>query len=143
MNEFASIRYNLVEIEKLKEHEEVDPRHLNELREEIESDGVLKKPIVADQNTHIILDGHHRVNALRELGCKKIPVVFVDYWSPNIKVLSWKTGEIIDKETIVENVLNGMKLPPKTTKHLIAVDGKFVHISEIEKDVNISLEELR
>ncbi len=69
----------LIEITKLKEHEEVDSRHLKELKEEIKSNGLLKKAILVDSNTNIILDGHHRLHALKKLGYSKIPVVFVDY----------------------------------------------------------------
>jgi ParB-like chromosome segregation protein Spo0J len=77
----------LMKINELKEHEEINPFHLKEFMEKIKSDGILKKPIVVDKNTKIVLDGAHRLNALKALGCKKIPAVLVNYRSLKIKVL--------------------------------------------------------
>ena len=76
----------LVELRKLKAHEEVDFKHLKELKKEIFSDKILKFAVAVDKDTNIILDGHHRFNALKELGCKRIPAVFVDLNSPQLEV---------------------------------------------------------
>lgn len=82
MTQSYTVEAQLVELNKLRQHEEVDSAHLKELKEEIRSDMVLKFAIVVDKNTNVILDGEHRFNALRELGCRSIPVVYVDYNSP-------------------------------------------------------------
>jgi len=132
----------LVELNKLRQHEEVDPTHLKELKEEIKSDGILKLAIAVDTNTNIILDGEHRFNALKELGCKKIPVVFVDYDSPDIEVQAWRNGEQLTKKDVVEAGFSEKKLPPTTTKHMIRICNRLRHISAIEKRVNIPLEKL-
>ena len=84
----------LVELNKLRQHEEVDPTHLKELKEEIRSDKILKFAIVVDKNTNVILDGEHRFNALKELGCRRIPIVYVDYNSPDIEVQTWRNNQI-------------------------------------------------
>jgi len=76
----------LIDLEELREHEEIRPEYLEELKCEILSDGILKMPIAVDRSTYIILDGHHRLHALRRIGCKRIPVVLVDYQSPEIEV---------------------------------------------------------
>jgi ParB-like chromosome segregation protein Spo0J len=77
-------------IEELKEHEEIRPDYLEALKNEILADGILKMPICIDEKTCIILDGHHRLQALKRLGCKKIPCVLVDYQSENISVIPWR-----------------------------------------------------
>jgi hypothetical protein len=110
---------------------------------EIKSDGVLKRPIVVDRDTYIVLDGEHRLRALKEMGYNKIPVVFVDYYSPKIIVLSWRKGEKINKESVILAGLTRKKLPPKTSKHMVEIDGKLKHISFLEKRVDIPLEKLR
>lgn len=132
----------LVSIERLKAHEEVDASYCERLKKTIESDKVLKKPIVADVNTYTILDGHHRVNALKSLGCRLVPAILVDYNSPAIKVDSWRKMSI-DKETVISRAQNGERFPPKTTKHMIQVEGKLKHISCIQENVNIPLEMLK
>ncbi len=79
----------LVDISDLHLHEEVIPQLLNELTRSIEIDGCLKHPIVVDKESLVVLDGMHRVAALRELGCKLIPACFVEYLNPAITVACW------------------------------------------------------
>jgi hypothetical protein len=130
-------------IEELKEHEEIRPDYLEALKNEIQCDGILKMPICVDRKTCIILDGHHRLDALRRLGCKKIPAVLVDYQSPEIKVIPWREGETITKEKIIDTALSGKRMPSKTSKHMIALDGEWTHISAIEMIIDIPLEKLK
>lgn len=133
----------LVDIDRLKEHEDIDPLLLEKLRKEIASDGVLKFAITADKNTGTVLDGHHRIHALKLLGCKRIPVVFIDYNSPDVIVEAWREEEEVTKEDVLKAALSGRKMPPKATKHLVLVNGAFKHISEIEERVDTLLESLR
>ena len=130
-------------IEELKQHEEIRPEYLEALKNEILSDGILKMPICIDRKTYIILDGHHRLHALKRIGCRKIPVVMVEYQSPEIKVIPWREGEMITKERIIDTALSGKRMPSKTSKHMIFLDGEWTHISAIEKIINIPLEELK
>jgi ParB-like chromosome segregation protein Spo0J len=137
------LQAQIVKLSKLKQHEEVDPTHLKELKEEIHSDKILKFAIIVDKNTNIILDGQHRFNAIRELGCKCIPVVYVDYNSPAIEVQSWKGNPHLTKKDVIEAGLSGRKFPPKTSKHMVRIGDSLLHISAIEKRVDIPLEKLR
>jgi hypothetical protein len=131
------------ELEELKEHEEIRPDYLEALKNEILCDGILKMPICVDKKTCIILDGHHRLGALKRLGCKKIPAVLVDYQSPEIKVIPWREGEMITKEKVVDTALSGGRMPSKTSKHMITLDGEWTHISAIEVIINIPLDKLK
>ncbi len=133
----------LIALKRLRAHEEVDLEHLKQLKREIRSDNLLKFAIAVDKDTNIILDGHHRFNALRELGCIRIPAIFVDYKTPRIKVMSWRIGWLVTKEKVVEAGLSGNKLPPKTSRHMIMADGEFNHILAVEKKVNFPLESLK
>ncbi len=132
-----------IELEALKEHEEIRPDYLEQLKNEILSDGILKMPIAVDKKTYIILDGHHRLHALKKIGCKKIPVILFDYQSPNIEVIPWREDEKITKEMIIQTALAGGRMPPKTSKHMILIKGELKHISILEKDINIPLEKLK
>ncbi|MCJ7705466.1 MAG: ParB N-terminal domain-containing protein [Desulfobacterales bacterium] len=132
-----------IRIEELREHEEIRPDYLDELKNEILSDGMLKMPIAVDRSTYIILDGHHRLHALKKIGCKKIPVILVDYQSPEIEVIPWREGEKITKEMIIDTALTGKRMRPKTSRHMILVEGQLKHISILETVINIPLDELR
>ena len=130
-------------LEELREHEEIRPDYLEALKNEILCDGILKMPICVDKETCIILDGHHRLHALKRIGCKKIPCILVDYHSPEIKVVPWREGENITKEMITQTALTGGRMPPKTSRHMIIIGGELQHISIIETVVNIPLEKLK
>ena len=132
-----------IRIEELREHEEIRPDYLEELKNEILSDGMLKMPIAVDRSTYIILDGHHRLHALKKIGCKKIPVILVDYQSPEIEVIPWREGEKITKEMIIDTALTGKRMRPKTSRHMILVEGQLKHISCIETLINVPLDELK
>jgi len=132
-----------IRIEELREHEEIRPDYLEELKNEILSDGILKMPIAVDRSTYIILDGHHRLHALKKIGCKKIPVILVDYQSPEIEVIPWREGEKITKEMIIDTALTGKRMRPKTSRHMILVEGQLKHISCIETLINVPLDELK
>jgi len=133
----------IFEIEELREHEEIRPDYLEALKNEIQLDGILKMPICIDKNTCIILDGHHRLQALKRLGCKKIPCVLVDYQSPDIKVIAWREGETLTKEKIIDTALSGKRMPSKTSRHMILLNGEWKHISAIQMFIDIPLEELK
>jgi len=127
----------------LRRHEKTDPQRLASLKAEIKCDGILKKPIVADVKTNVVLDGHHRISALQELGCSKIPVIFVDYQSHKIGVRDWVSGRECSKSKVVEAALKGELLPPKSTWHYVTYSKEISHISCIQKAVNVPIENLK
>jgi hypothetical protein len=133
----------LIDLEELKEHEEIRPDYLEELKNEILSDGILKMPIAVDKKTYIILDGHHRLHALKKIGCKRIPVILFDYQAPEIEVHPHREGETVTKEMILRTALAGRRMPPKTSKHMILIGGELKHISVLETVINLPLEKLK
>ncbi|MEE8571536.1 MAG: ParB N-terminal domain-containing protein [Candidatus Bathyarchaeia archaeon] len=92
----------LVESDKLLLHEEIIPDSLAELKNRIINDKVLRAPIIADKDTLVILDGMHRVTALRDLGCRFICVCLIDYMNPEIKLDRWCRA--IDRATTFTDV---------------------------------------
>jgi L-serine kinase (ADP) len=58
----------------LKQHEQIRKRHMRMLLKQIKIDGYLDNPLIVDKKTMIILDGHHRYNALKSLGMASSPV---------------------------------------------------------------------
>ena len=134
---------SVIEIGKLKGHEMVDGRRLEDLRKQIEADGILKKPIVADKQTNVILDGHHRTAALLSLGCLKIPVCYVDYDDDHIGLRTDAVGIEITKPMVIEAALRGEPFPPKSTWHYLSICNGTEHISCIQRRVDIPLQNLR
>ena len=74
------------------------------LLREIEDDEELWCPVIVDRESMVVLDGTHRVNALRALGCKYVCVYFVDYSDSEIGVERWFRAitEYLPKERVEE-----------------------------------------
>lgn len=115
-------RVVLVPIDSLRSHEEVIEKHVNELIKAIASAKKLYYPVLVDEETMIVLDGHHRVEALKRLGAKFIPAILVDYRSNDVIVGSWREGWRICKEDVIAAGLTGDLLPPKTSRHIVCFD---------------------
>ena len=64
----------------------------------------------------MVIDGHHRYFALKELGFKKVPVTLIDYKSDSIR-----TGIMnpLDKKFIVDVGKSSTLLEPKSTEHAV------------------------
>src|SRR5664280_2827873 len=60
----------LVPISALRQHEQILNENLMRVQRDLVRDGMVKDPIIVDQRTMIILDGHHRYNALKRMGYK-------------------------------------------------------------------------
>lgn len=107
----------LIQAEGLLEHEEVDRARLRALQSEIERDGELREPVIVDGGSLVILDGHHRVCALRSLGCQLVPAYLVDYRDPRIAVTPRRPDLIVTKEDVVRAGRLRQPYPPKTSRH--------------------------
>lgn len=77
-------------IDKLKEHEQTDPLRLEEIKAMLIKDNFQRDPIIVDKKTLVVVDGHHRLNALKQLGHKKVAVYYVNYLEDkDIIVRTW------------------------------------------------------
>ena len=66
--------------------------------------------------SNLIIDGHHRYTALKELGYKKIPVTLINYFSNSIIT---DDNDSLSKMEIINNSVSKKLYSPKTTKHLV------------------------
>ena len=62
---------------------------LENLAAEIRMDEALRHPVIVDKESFVVLDGMHRVAALKLLSCRRIPACLVNYKSPSISVGAW------------------------------------------------------
>lgn len=124
----AKLLVALVPLSVLKPHEAVIEDRVRELLEDIKWRGAVLKPVVADFKTMVILDGHHRVEALKRLGASYVPALLVDYDSDCVSVSSWRKGVAVSKEMVREAGLSGKLLPPKTSRHVLCFEVPEVRI---------------
>ena len=128
---------------RLKQHEEVEPARLRRVVRAMKSAGLLRKALAADEKTLVLLDGTHRLAALRRLGCTSVPVLLFDYMSDEIVVKPGARKVAYSKEAVLEAGLSEKKLPPKSTRHMIRrKDGSLMHISKVEPVVDMTLAEM-
>ena len=109
---------NLVDIELLNPHEKVVEKKKTSLVKFIKSydDYYIISSIVCCHKSMLIIDGHHRYFALKELGFKKVPVTFIDYSHKSIR-----TGKLnsIKKEHIIKMGRSNELMEPKSTEHAV------------------------
>lgn len=108
----------IIDIHNLRQHEMTDPDHLRWVHASITDLQVIKRPILVDKISGVILDGHHRCKVLQDLGLTKIPALLVDYESDDITVLPRRKDIPIDKKKVLEMGLSKNVFPSKTTKHI-------------------------
>ena len=69
----------------------------------------------------MIIDGHHRYTALKELGYERAPVTLLNYFSDKIIT---DDNDNFSKSEIISNSKKGILYEPKSTKHLIFCNNK-------------------
>ena len=100
------LKIAIVDIVSVHMHEETISEVVQELAADLLRDSVLRHPVIVDEKTIVVLDGMHRVAALRQIGCVRIPVCLVEYENPSIKVSTWyrtlskgEAGSLIEELT--------------------------------------------
>jgi hypothetical protein len=97
----------MIDIEELKPHEEVIEEIVHSLAREMQTQGIVRDPLIVDKDDYVILDGMHRFDSLKRLKCRFVPCCLLDYNSPQIKVGSWfRLFTVDDARAIAENLLS-------------------------------------
>ncbi len=119
----STVRFDVLEIRGLHGHEQIRPTLLAELRDLIKRDGYLRRPILVADRAFVVLDGHHRVEALRSLGCRRIPAYVVEYFSDIVNLTTWPDAIVssVTKEEVIRRGLTGDLFPPKTSRHTVTI----------------------
>jgi hypothetical protein len=113
--------FELVDIDRLKVHEHIRPEHLAQLLSDMRRDGFVADPIWVARGSYVVLNGHHRLAALRELGARKVPAWVIDYDSEVVLLDRWTPGPPLSKGEVEARASAGQPFPPKTTKHTVVV----------------------
>ncbi|MHB8604203.1 MAG: ParB N-terminal domain-containing protein [Thermoplasmatota archaeon] len=107
-----------MDIATLLPHEEVEPGHVDEIRIALGRTGHLRQPIIVDRVSLVVIDGHHRLAALKALQAKRAPVHLIDYADAAVTVEAWRSGEKAPtKEEVIAQARAGRLFPLKSTRH--------------------------
>ena len=106
-----TLRLAMVKIEELKPHEEVVEAVVAKLAGEIRQDGIVRDPLIVDQDDHVILDGMHRFASLKRIDCRFAPCCLLDYMNPQVTVGSWfRVFTVEGANSVAQEILSSMKL---------------------------------
>src|SRR2546430_6386636 len=89
------VRFAVVEIGRLRGHERIRPALLEQLMEQIRKDGYLRRPVLVADGELVILDGHHRVEAVRSLVARLVPADHFRHFSDIGRHSSWSVADLV------------------------------------------------
>lgn len=123
-------KIKLIPLELLKPHEKIYAVKKKNLIQDFKKRGIIINPVVADGKTFVILDGHHRVAACKQMGLKKIPVYLVAYPQKKNRVFLRRKKYIFadNKKAVISSGLSGKLFPQKTTRHFISARPRNINI---------------
>ena len=108
----------LIDIDLLNPHEKIIKKKKTSITKFIKSyeSYYIISSIICCSDSLLIIDGHHRYFALKELGFKKAPVTLIDYKSDSIR-----TGKKnpLEKKYIIDIGKSSVLLEPKSTEHTV------------------------
>ena len=91
-------KIKIIPLKKILIHEGIIRKWAENIANRINDEGIVKNPVVVARkgNCYLALDGAHRLEAMRILGCRDILAYVVDYYNPEIKLEGWD-GLIFEK----------------------------------------------
>ena len=108
----------LLDLSEICETEEHSSDDVCSLTESILNSGFWTIPIAVEYSTFAIMDGHHRFNAAKKMGLKKIPCVLMDYKKSGVTLQSWRPEIGVSVTDIFFMISKSRKYPLKTTRHI-------------------------
>jgi hypothetical protein len=111
-------RFALVPVTALRPHEEIQEPLVERLLEDIRTAGTVVDPIWVESKHFVILNGHHRYEALRRLDVELVPVFVIEYDDPQMELHRWNSGPPLTKAEVVRRARARKLFPPKTSRHV-------------------------
>jgi ParB-like chromosome segregation protein Spo0J len=109
----------LIDTARLRPTEQVEPARVAALVAELAADACQRLPILVEETSLAILDGHHRFRAAQALGLARIAAILIGYGDPRLTLASWTAREFVP-EDVIAAARTGRLLPQKSTRHILA-----------------------
>ncbi|MCC6034144.1 MAG: ParB N-terminal domain-containing protein [Desulfurococcaceae archaeon] len=136
----------IININDLTPHEDIDLVHFRQVLKDLYLNKVVK-PIIIDEKRSIIIDGHHRVKALKTLGVYFIPAFIASYDKHIDRIGSWMYIADLNQATlktssVLINILES-NVKRGSSSLYVKVGEIFQHIYVDALDLYVTLNELR
>lgn len=120
MHQGIIVRNAYIHFSEILPHEEVIKERSHRYKEYIVSNTDYKviPSLLVCNETNVLIDGHHRLTMLKELGCKYFPVTFLNYALDSI-VPHIDPSKKITKTKIINAAISNNLLTPKSSYHHI------------------------
>jgi hypothetical protein len=82
-------KFEVIEIDEIIELEDVEWFRVRRLLTSLRSDKMLMKPLIIEEFKKFIIDGHHRLRALKLLCVKEVPIFLARYGTDIEDVGGW------------------------------------------------------
>ncbi|MFZ6726678.1 ParB N-terminal domain-containing protein [Undibacterium sp. MH2W] len=109
--------FELIAVEKLMPHENVDQEAADELHQKLLRENKWTNPLVVSREGLVILDGHHRFEIAKRLHLRRVPAYLIDYHSTSVELRKWGTDDDLDKQIVLDAAKTKQMFPPKSTHH--------------------------
>lgn len=103
-------------VSDLRETEETNPDHVQEIARLVLRAGLWTTPIAIELSSGAVMDGHHRLAAAKALGLTHIPAVSFTY--DQVELRAWREGDHVSPEDVLRRASERNLYPPKTTRHI-------------------------
>lgn len=112
----------LVPVGGIRAHEETYGERVCRVKEDILREGVILTPLLLDREFRVLLNGHHRLAALKEIGCHLAPCLLLDYFSSvvQVRVCPGSGLKRINKEEVRNAAVRGELFPPRSSLHILS-----------------------
>ncbi len=115
-----NVEVRLIPLDRLRRSEEINIGRMQSLTNRIARCGEWTRPLFVEENSLVIMDGHHRFAAAQVLGLKHVPCALLSYGDARLSVVYWAGGSPFDSGAVIDAGLSGRLLGFKTTRHSFA-----------------------
>ncbi|MCY4237627.1 MAG: hypothetical protein OXC93_04660 [Rhodospirillaceae bacterium] len=119
------LQFQLCPLSSLTPHEHYNEQEARAIADDIIRNREIRDPLLIDLRRKIILDGHHRFAALKDiLELHQAPCYLIDYDGPDISVYSWREDIAVTKSVVIAAASSGKLLPEKTSRHELRLETR-------------------
>ena len=124
-------RVEVVPIENIKIHEEVLEENILKFQNFVNNSENFLIPSILVSPEYVIIDGHHRFSLFKRMGYKEVHVTVINYYDDRIVVHGDPiiASKMPSKKEIISEALQNRPMKPKSTHHMICLDGELIPLS--------------